>query len=173
MRPSYLTRSAALLTLIAVQVFCTVFFIVDVTEEARAGGPGYFQSWHFILETLCTAAIAAAIVFEVLYLLSLLRRKAHLERSVSIARGALHEVIEAHYRSWGLTPAEQDVATFTIKGCSIAQIAELRGSAQGTVKSQLNAIYRKAGVSGRTALLALLIEDLLGDPLIAETSVAA
>ena len=54
-----------------------------------------------------------------------------------------------------------------------AQIAELRGSAQGTVKSQLNAIYRKAGVSGRTALLALLIEDLMGDPLIAETSVAA
>ena len=173
MRSSYLTRSAALLTLIAVQVFCTVFFIVDVTEEASSGGPGYFQSWHFILETLCTAAIAAAIVFEVLYLLSLLRRKARLERSVSIARGALNEVIEAHFRNWGLTPAEQDVATFTIKGCSIAQIAELRGSAQGTVKSQLNAIYRKAGVSGRTALLALLIEDLMGDPLIAETSVAA
>lgn len=173
MRPPYLTRSAALITLIAVQVFCTVFFVVDVTEEVRKGGPGYFQSWHFILETLCTAAIAAAIVFEVLYLMSLLRRKARLERSVSIARGALTEVIEAHYRNWGLTPAEQDVASFTIKGCTIAQIAELRGSAQGTVKSQLNAIYRKAGVSGRSGLLALLIEDLMGDPLIGESSFAA
>ena len=75
--------------------------------------------------------LAAAIAFEVVYLLSILRRKARLERSVSIASGALHAVIEAHFRNWGLTPAEQDVATFTIKGCSIAEIADLRGSAPG------------------------------------------
>jgi len=37
----------------------------------------------------------------------------------------------------------------------------MRGSAEGTVKSQLNAIYRKAGVGNRGELLSLLIEELM------------
>jgi len=73
-----------------------------------------------------------------------------------------------HFQTWGLTAAEQDVAGFTIKGLSIAEIADLRGSAEGTVKSQLNAIYRKAGVPGRGALLGLLVDDLMNAPLTPE-----
>jgi len=34
---------------------------------------------------------------------------------------------------------------------------------EGTVKAQTNAIYRKAGVSGRPQLLSLFIEDLMDD----------
>jgi len=59
------------------------------------------------------------------------------------------------------------VATFTIKGMSISEIASLRGSAEGTIKSHLSGIYRKAGVSGRGALLSLLIDDLIETPLVA------
>jgi DNA-binding CsgD family transcriptional regulator len=58
------------------------------------------------------------------------------------------------------------VAAFTIKGFTIAEIAALRGSAEGTVKTHLNAIYRKAGVQGRGQLVSLLIEELLGGPLL-------
>ena len=72
----------------------------------------------------------------------------------------------AHFDSWGLTPSERDVALFVIKGLPIAEIARLRGSAEGTVKSQLNAVYRKSGVSGRGALLGLLIDDLVAAPLV-------
>ena len=43
------------------------------------------------------------------------------------------------------------MAWFTIKGLSIAEIARLRGTSEGTVKAHSNAIYRKAGVSGRDA----------------------
>ena len=53
------------------------------------------------------------------------------------------------------------MAWFTIKGLSIAEIARLRGTSEGTVKAHSNAIYRKAGVSGRTQLLSLFIEDLM------------
>ena len=35
------------------------------------------------------------------------------------------------------------------------------GRPEGTVKAQTNAIYRKAGVSGRSQLLSLFIEDLM------------
>ena len=75
-------------------------------------------------------------------------------------------MIEGYYRDWGLTASEQDVAGFTIKGYSIAEIAILRGSAPGTVKTHLNAIYRKAGVAGREQLVSLLVEDLLRAPLL-------
>lgn len=63
----------------------------------------------------------------------------------------------------GLTPAEKDVALFAIKGMSIAEIAMLRETSEGTVKAQTNAIYRKAGVSGRSQLLSLFIDDLMRD----------
>ena len=56
-------------------------------------------------------------------------------------------------------------AMWSIKGMSTAEIAGLRQTSEGTVKAQTNAIYRKAGVSGRPQLLSLFIEDLLGDGL--------
>jgi DNA-binding CsgD family transcriptional regulator len=106
------------------------------------------------------------ILFEVQSLLALLRRQAHMEKSLGVAAGALAELMEDYFREWGLTPSEQDVAAFTIKGYAIAEIAEMRGSAEGTVKTHLNAIYRKAGVPGRGQLVSLLIEDLLNSPLV-------
>ena len=75
--------------------------------------------------------------------------------------GAFAALLEERFRQWGLTPSERDVAWFTIKGLSIAEIARLRGTSEGTVKAHSNAIYRKAGVSGRTQLLSLFIEDLM------------
>ena len=44
-----------------------------------------------------------------------------------------------------LSPAERDVALFQIKGLSVAEIAALRGTSEGTVKAQAAAIVR--GVS--------------------------
>ena len=75
--------------------------------------------------------------------------------------GAFAELLAERFEQWGLTPSERDVAWFTIKGLSIAEIARLRGTSEGTVKAHSNAIYRKAGVSGRTQLLSLFIEDLM------------
>ena len=77
--------------------------------------------------------------------------------------GAFAELLDERFGDWGLTRSERDVAWFTIKGLSIAEIAKLRGTSEGTVKAHSNAIYRKAGVSGRTQLLSLFIEDLMGD----------
>ena len=70
------------------------------------------------------------------------------------------EVLEERFADWGLTPAERDVALFAIKGMSTQEIATLRSTSEGTVKAQTNAIYRKAGVSGRGGF-SLFIEDLM------------
>jgi DNA-binding CsgD family transcriptional regulator len=71
------------------------------------------------------------------------------------------DVMNERFDEWGLTPAERDVALFAIKGLSIADIAQLRSTSEGTVKAQTAAIYRKAGVSGRPQLLSLFIDDLM------------
>ena len=73
------------------------------------------------------------------------------------------DVLEEHFREWHLTPAERDVALFLTKGLNTRDIAEMRGTSEGTVKAQTNAIYRKAGVTGRSQLLSLFIEDLMDD----------
>lgn len=159
-------RGLALVILIVLQSFCAAFFLGDVIYDILEHGREAITDSHIILELLANLGLIAGIIFEVRYLIDLLRRQAHAERALSTASGALHEVIEAYFAEWGLTASEADVASFTIKGYSISEIAQLRGSAEGTVKTHLNAIYRKAGVSGRSQLVSLLIEELLGGPLV-------
>lgn len=156
--------SFALVALIAAQSLCAVFFLWDVLEDGLPLGLAAFHDAHFDVELAATLALIGGVAFELHYLSRLLRRKAHLERQVSVAAGALQDIMEENFRRWGLTPSEQDVAMFMIKGCAIAEIAQLRGCAEGTVKSHLNAIYRKAGVSGRGQLLSLLIEEIMPGP---------
>ena len=79
------------------------------------------------------------------------------------ASGAFLDLLEERFAEWVLTPAERDVALFAIKGMSTAEISVLRATSEGTVKAQTNAIYRKAGVSGRSQLLSLFIDDLMRD----------
>ena len=74
-------------------------------------------------------------------------------------------VMTQHFTDWRLTPAERDVAVFLVKGLSTRYIADLRGTSEGTIKAQTNAIYRKAAVTGRTQLLSTFIEDLMDDAL--------
>jgi DNA-binding CsgD family transcriptional regulator len=92
-----------------------------------------------------------------------MRRQQDAESRLRLASGAFMEVISERFGEWGLTPAERDVAMFSIKGLSTAEIATLRSTSEGTVKAQTNAIYRKAGVSGRAQLLSLFIEDLFDE----------
>ncbi|WP_439139112.1 helix-turn-helix transcriptional regulator [Roseicyclus sp.] len=147
--------------LILAQAACAGFFVWDVILDSGELTGLFPINVHFVIEAGAVLGLIAGIAVEIRVLLRLLARKAHLERQVTMAQSALHDVIEAHFEAWGLTAAEADVAWFTVKGLSIAEISQMRGSAEGTVKSHLNAIYRKADVTNRGALLALLIDDLM------------
>ncbi len=154
-------RASPMVALIAVQSLCAAFFLADVASDGLEIGWPPFTHWHFMVELAAALGLIAAVAVEIRWLMALLRRKAHLERQLSLAAGAFHDIVAAQFRGWGLTPSEEDVAMFTLKGLSIAEIAALRGSAEGTVKSHLNGIYRKAGVNGRGAFLGLFIEELI------------
>ncbi len=161
-------RTYGLVALIVFQTLCAVFFLVDVTGDFAEFVAGQDSELHIGIEFMATLGLFAGVVVESFILMAMLRRAARTEKAMDIARGALNEVIEGYFRDWGLTPSEEDVAAFTLKGCSISDIARFRGSAEGTIKTHLNAIYRKAGVDGRSQLVSLLLEDLMGNPLVGE-----
>ena len=65
------------------------------------------------------------------------------------------------FDDWNLSLSEREVALLLIKGLTIVEIAEVRNTMAGTIKSQSNAIYRKGAVNGRNELVAYFVEDLL------------
>lgn len=155
-------KPMVLALLIAAQSLCAVVFIGDVIADLFGTPEQEPEGRHAYIEALAALTLIAAIVVEVRILMWLLQRKAHLEQALSTAQGAVQEVIDAELDGWALTPAERDVALFLIKGLSTGEIAQMRGSAEGTVKAQLNAIYRKSGCGNRSELMSLLIDTLMG-----------
>ncbi|HEX5687410.1 MAG TPA: helix-turn-helix transcriptional regulator [Ideonella sp.] len=73
----------------------------------------------------------------------------------------LSEAIDLQFRRWSLTEAERQVAMLLLKGLSSKEIAVMRQSSERTVREQARAVYAKAGLSGRAALSAYFLEDLL------------
>jgi DNA-binding CsgD family transcriptional regulator len=69
--------------------------------------------------------------------------------------------MQSQFRDWGMTGAEREVGLLILKGLNHKQIAALRGTSEATVRQQAQAIYRKAGLPGRTAFAAFFLEDLL------------
>jgi len=166
MKDSNLTQVPSVLGLLmAVQLACALFFVSDVASDLMEDGGAIIFDWHLIFETVATAGLLIAIAIEGRFLMDLLRRKARLEKSLHQASAEVYAVIEAQFEEWRLSPAEHDIAMFLVKGLGTQDIAEMRGSAEGTIKAHFNAIFRKAGVHSRAELLSVLIDRLLGERL--------
>ncbi|SEL13743.1 helix-turn-helix transcriptional regulator [Roseovarius nanhaiticus] len=73
---------------------------------------------------------------------------------------AKETVILRNAPDWGLSQAEADVAIFVAKGFSNNEIAEMRGCAIATVKSQLGRIYQKSGLESRYQLIAFVTDEV-------------
>ena len=73
----------------------------------------------------------------------------------------LGEAIDAQFSRWNLTEAEREVALLLLKGLSVKEIAAVRATSERTIRAQSAALYSKAGVTGRAALSAFFLEDLL------------
>lgn len=164
--PRWYERPAAIGAVLGFQALCLAILLFDVSREMLQFGWGALVAMNLLPELLAALGLGGSMPFMAAALVRMRARQDQLERGLSVASGALSGMIEGYFATWGLTPAEQAVATYTIKGYAIAEVATLRGSAEGTVKTHLNAIYRKAGVAGRTQLVSLLIEDLMRGPLV-------
>jgi len=154
------------IVLMVIQSLCALIFLSDVIGDLLPK-PGEVVTLSIAAsEIAAVTGLLLGLVFEAVVLRRLLLRQGQMAQSLAVAQGALGTLMESYFRTWALTPTETDVAAFTIKGYSIAEIATFRGSAEGTIKTHLNAIYRKSGTSGRAQLVSVLVEDLLRGALV-------
>lgn len=142
---------------VAIQALAATFFVADAVGDVAADG----VTPHIAIEALIAFALLAGVVLGARHMQLLVAEARRREHALAVASGALGEHIAGRFAEWGLTPAEADVALFAIKGCDVAEIARLRGAAQGTVRAQLSQVYAKAGVTSQAGLVSLFFEDLL------------
>ena len=121
--------------------------------------------------------VATSVGVAVLFRVTQRQRDEHLQviRDLEVARlqgqrwrsesrvllNGLGEAIDAQFTRWSLTDAEREVALLLLKGLSTKEIAAVRAGSERTVREHARAIYSKAGLTGRAALSAFFLEDLL------------
>lgn len=154
---------------IAVVLFATISILVgtDLVADYRQG-----TSWaHLLVETAVLIAAAGGVVFLVVLHL---KTRTTLEQTRVEAEQWRHEsqelirglavVIANQFDRWGLSRAEAEVGMLLLKGLSHKEIAHVRTTSERTAREQARAVYRKSGLSGRPALSAFFLEDLLPPP---------
>lgn len=149
-----------------IQAFFAIFFVSDILTSVL-GLQSVPRSWRTreLLELGAALGLLLGLGLGAVLLVHALRERHVAEERLRRASGVFMDLLQERFSEWSLSPAERDVALFAIKGMSTAEIATLRNTSEGTVKAQTNAIYRKAGVTGRPQLLSLFIEDLMRDDL--------
>ena len=120
--------------------------------------PGFLRDYIQILAGL---SLAVGVFTSIFFLRHSLERVADMTRQIDVASGQFEDHLKAYFKSWELSPSEQSVAIYAMKGFSNAEVAELRGTSASTVKSQMNAVYRKSGFANRNQLISFLVEELL------------
>ena len=121
-------KATGISILVALQALACAFFLVDLVGDVVADGIGL----HLAIEGMAALALLIAVVLGSLQVRSLIAAARRDEAAVAAAQGAMTDLIALRFAEWQLTSAEADVALFALKGCDIAEIASLRGSAAGT-----------------------------------------
>lgn len=144
---------------------------VDTVIDYRQNGSIAAQTFEIVVFAMALAAIG----IEAWQLSSAQSKSERLDRELIASRAdaqrwsreaqdvlkGLGAAIDRQFDTWGLTPAERDVALLQLKGLRHKEIAELRQTSERTVRQQALLIYRKAGLTGRTDLAAFFLKDLL------------
>lgn len=79
---------------------------------------------------------------------------------IKIFKNELFKVLELQFEQWSLSKSEQEVALLLLKGLSLKEISQIRGTKEKTIRQQASTIYQKSNLKGRHELSAYFIEDL-------------
>lgn len=148
--------------LVAIQAACGSYFLWEILA-AILGLPTLPLRWQ--TRELVDIGASLGLVLGALMGVSLARQASRATRraesALRVTSGEFTDVVQEYFDGLSLTPAENEVAWFLLKGMSLSEIADLRHTREGTVKAQCTAIYRKAGVTGKSQLFSQLVEDVL------------
>ncbi|RMD62813.1 MAG: LuxR family transcriptional regulator [Alphaproteobacteria bacterium] len=161
-RSEHVTSTLFIAFIAVLQTVFGIFFVYDLAASVFGWRDTPISwSWRETLEMMATAGLLLGMILGAVLLYTLLRQRRLTAQRMRLAAGEFYEVVQDRFAEWGLTPSERDVAFFMLKGLSNTEIAALRNTSEGTIKAQTTAIYRKAGVSGRSQLLSSFIEELM------------
>jgi DNA-binding CsgD family transcriptional regulator len=144
---------------------------VDVAVDLQRG----VGAWHVLAEGFAAIAACAGVFLLVRGAWRLRRRLDAQGRDFSAFKvqaeawragsrkylDGLARSIDLQLDHWQLTSAEKEVAFLLLKGLSLKEIAQARGTSEKTARVQSSAVYTKSGLAGRSELSAFFLEDLL------------
>ena len=143
-----------------VQAIAALYFIADGIDDILSE-PGHGTSLEIVMECVVALALLLAVIAGASHLRSSAKAAERQTTALNVARGSMSDLLALRFQQWGLTPSESEVALFALKGCRVSEIARLRNSAEGTVRSQLSQVYAKAQVDSQSMLIAQFIEELV------------
>ena len=157
---------------IAVVLGVTLFLVLEIREEP---GMSVLDATLELVDIVPVVLVSVGMVL--LFRISARQRDDQLTlmRDLEVARiqgqrwraeartilNGLGEAIEAQFSRWNFTEAEREVALLLLKGLSVKEIAAVRATSERTIRAQARSLYAKAGLTGRAALSAFFLEDLL------------
>ncbi|AYF44030.1 MULTISPECIES: helix-turn-helix transcriptional regulator [Halobacteriovorax] len=149
----------------------SIFLIFDIYEDLHEGA-----SFEHVFEEAIIMIIgfigAAYLWFKLLFIkkenirisANVSKLKTDLqnfkEQTKNLSEG-ISDKINEQLDDWNLTKSEKDIALLLLKGLSIKEIADIRSTAEKTIKQHCTKIYQKSNLSGRSELSAFFLEDIL------------
>jgi DNA-binding CsgD family transcriptional regulator len=140
---------------------CELLLIADVISENFELGFEMYNEYHGIIEAFAVVFLGITLIVLGTEFWRLIIENRQFRSLLGIASGEFLIILGGKFTDWKLSASEREVALLLIKGLSIQEIADIRETKTGTIKSQCSSIYRKADVKGRNELVAYFVEDLL------------
>lgn len=146
----------------AVQALSAFFFLGELWTRLLGIHENPIPSdYEQIFQTFASFGVVIGVLASGMLVRDRLDRMEDLKRQIDVAKGNFESHLRSQFTQWSLSPSEQSVMIYAMKGFSNAEIAEFRSTSASTVKSQMNAIYRKSGLQNRQQLISFLVEELL------------
>lgn len=161
-RRAWYRRVDWIAALFGFQVLCAFFFLAQMWSEVL-GLRHTPLAWEYqeLIQILASIGMITGVVASWLFLRASRLRLTQMGRQIDAASGRFQNHLHQMFAEWDLSPSEQDVAIYAMKGFSNAEIAEFRSTSASTAKSQMNAVYRKSGLANRQQLISCLVEEVL------------
>ena len=145
-------------------IFITLFLISDLYFDFNAG----VQNFHIESQSVAALISLSGLLFvwkKTLFMEHRLLFKReelkHISTKYKEMCLGLSSAIDRQFIDWQLSDSEKEIGYLLLKGFSLKEIAQLRTSAEITIRQQCAKIYEKASLNGRAELSAFFIEDYL------------
>lgn len=156
----YRRRLAIWVILVILQGTSAMFFVGDVTSDFLYGG---FIA-HTVIEAVATIALICGVVLGSLEVYRISQYATNADRAIQDMKASFSTLVLKRFQEWSLTSTESEVALLLLKGFEVAEIAELRNTAPGTVRAQLSHIYSKSCHPNRGRFVSSFLDNLIETP---------